>query len=238
MYAEIRLHGRKAALLIVLAAISLAGCQVLPFGRSQLNWVVSLDQQQGALSATLGFQKTAGERDFSAAQGQVGVMALLDSRDQRLEQIWYPEVGDLIGTHNTTDMEETELVAEWQQPLPPGDYRLVWGSQLFGYQEIKFMMEDSSIESRSEKRVDVVEDLLAYDQALPLVNLAINDLAIRLGGQPDQIRIRSVAYPFNGPQGSEAEGYRVKLYAVGLQMERDFYLYQAANNYIRLINES
>jgi hypothetical protein len=78
---------------------------------------------------------------------------------------------------------------------------------------------------------------LTYERARPLVNLAVKDLATRLRGQPDQIRVRSVAFPFNGPQGSGAEGYRVKLYAVGLQMDRDFYLYQAADNYARLIDE-
>ena len=54
-------------------------------------------------------------------------MALFDSQGQRLEQVWYPEVGDLIADHNTTDLAETEFVAEWQQPLPPGDYAWSFG---------------------------------------------------------------------------------------------------------------
>jgi hypothetical protein len=237
MFTVMRSFVCKVCAIILLVAIGLAGCSALPFGRSQLNWVVHLNEQSGSFSATLGYQKTAGKRDFSAAQDQNGAMALFDSQGHRLVQVWFPEIGPSIASHNTTDLEETVLAAEWQQPLPPGDYRLVWGSQRFGYKDITFRLMNNGIDIRSENHTATVDDLLTYERARPLVNLAVKDLATRLGGQPDQIRVRSVAFPFNGPQGSGAEGYRVKLYAVGLQMDRDFYLYQAADNYARLIDE-
>jgi hypothetical protein len=50
--------------------------------------------------------------------------------------------GAAITAHNTTDLAETELVAEWQQPLPPGDHRRILGVQetFFHLRETNFSM--------------------------------------------------------------------------------------------------